>query len=647
LLDIAWTPSPEVIAAANSTRFARQHGLAGYEELLARSVADPAWFWGAMVDHLGLVFDHPHDAVLDESAGIEWTRWFVGGRLNLAFSCIDRHVEAGRGEQVAVRAESEDGAVQTLTYAELLRESARVAEGLAAHGIESGDRVALLMPFTADAVVAWYAVVRLGAVVVPIFSGFAAPAIAARLTDSGARAVVTAAAAVRRGRRLPIREAVVDALRSSPSVELLVVHGGRSDGGPAACVEVSWDDLVAGQPGTRPCASVDAEHPLMVCYTSGTSGRPKGAVHVHAGFLVKTATEVHFQADVQEGDVLFWLSDMGWIMAPWIIVGAHALGQTVVLYHGAPDQPGPDRLWSLVARHRITFLGLAPTLVRALQPHGAGLARRYDLSSLRLFGSAGEPWNPEPYRWLSEEVGDGRRPVINLSGGTEVGSSFLSCDVSLPIRACSLGRPALGMAVDVYGPDGEPLRGGVGELVCTRPWPAMTRGLWGDADRYLATYWRRWPGVWVHGDWASVEVDGAWYLHGRSDDTLNVAGKRIGSADYESALVGHPAVLEACAVGMPHPVKGEAPWCFVCLVDPGGATPALRSELAGRLEEQLGKAFRAERIAFTTALPRTRSAKIVRRAVRAVALGEDPGDVSTLEDPAALDAIRVAVQRSS
>ena len=645
MLETAWSPSSGVVAAANSTRFAAKNGLAGYEELLARSTADPSWFWGAMAQYFDIAFDQPYDEVLDERDGIEWARWFGGGRLNLAFNCIDRHVQTGRGEHVAVRAEGEDGALQTLTYADLQVASARVAEGLAARGIESGDRVALLMPYTAEAVVAWYGVVRLGAVVVPLFSGFAAPAIAARLADSGARAVITAAATFRRGRRLAIREEVVEALRSSPSVELLIVQGGG--GGDAPCVELTWDELVADQPGTRPCTSVDSEHPLMVCYTSGTSGRPKGAVHVHAGFLVKTATEVHFQADVQEGDVLFWLSDMGWIMAPWIIVGTHVLGQTVVLYDGAPDQPRPDRLWELVARHRIVFLGLAPTLVRALQPHGAGLARAHDLSSLRLFGSAGEPWNPAPYRWLADEVGEGRRPVINLSGGTEVGSSFLSCDVSLPIRCCSLGRPALGMAVDVYGPDGKPLRGAVGELVCTKPWPAMTRGLWGDPDRYLDAYWRRWPGVWVHGDWASVEADGAWYLHGRSDDTLNVAGKRIGSAEYESALVGHPAVLEACVVGMPHAVKGEAAWCFVCPVDPQAGTPELRGELARRLEGQLGKAFRAERIAFTTALPKTRSAKIVRRAVRAVALGEDPGDLSTLEDPAALDAIRDAIRLAS
>ena len=394
MLERAWSPTSDVVAAANSTRFAAKHGLAGFEELLARSIADPAWFWGAVADHLDIAFDRPYDEVIDERDGIEWTRWFTGGRINLAFNCIDRHVQSGHGEKVAVRAEAEDGALQTLTYAELKIASARVAEGLAAHGIESGDRVALLMPYTAEAVVAWYGVVRLGAVVVPLFSGFAAPAIAVRLADSGARAVITAAATVRRGRRLEIRGEVVEALRSTPSVELLVVHGGGGAGAP--CTELTWEALVAGRPGTRPCTSVDSEHPLMVCYTSGTTGRAKGAVHVHAGFLVKTATEVHFQADVQDGDVLFWLSDMGWIMAPWIIVGTHALGQTVVLYDGAPDQPGPDRLWDLVARHRIAFLGLAPTLVRALQPHGAALAHAHDLSSLRLFGSAGEPWNPAP-----------------------------------------------------------------------------------------------------------------------------------------------------------------------------------------------------------------------------------------------------------
>ena len=292
-------------------------------------------------------------------------------------------------------------------------------------------------------------------------------------------------------------------------------------------------------------------------------------LHVHAGFLVKIAEEVAYQTDVRPGDVLHWVTDLGWIMGPWEIVGALALGSTVLLTEGAPNHPGPDRLWATVERHGVTTLGVSPTLIRALIPSGTEPVRAHDLSTLRILASTGEPWNPEPYRWLMEEVGGGRCPIINLSGGTEVGACFLSPLPITELKPCTLRGPALGMDVDVWGADGTPVaRGQVGELVCKQPWPAMTRGVWGDDERYLDAYWRRFPGVWVHGDWATIDEDGFWFLHGRSDDTLSIAGKRLGPAEVESALASHPAVAESAAVGVPHEVKGETVWCFV-VVKPG------------------------------------------------------------------------------
>ena len=637
-----WSPDPETARAANSMRFAAAHGLDSFDALLRRSIDEPEWFWDAVVRHLGLRFRTPYSRVLDTTRGPEWATWFVDGELNLVESCLDRHVEEGRGDVEAIRAEGEDGVLRVLTYAELLDEVARLADGLARLGVGRGDRVALMVPLTPEAVIGLYAVARLGAVVVPIFSGFSAAAVAARLVDSGAVCILTADGLRRRGRAVPIKATVDEALAQAPAVRHVVVARLLGlDVGWTPGRDLDWEQ-VRGTGVARPALVVPAEEPVLLAYTSGTTGRPKGAVHVHGGLLVKLAEEVHFQADLRAGDALCWYTDMGWIMGPWETIGTHACGGTLVLYDGAPDVPDPGRLWALVERHRVSFLGVSPTLVRALQSAGAAWARRHDLSSLRLFGSTGEPWNPRPYRWLFDEVGEGRRPIINLSGGTEVGACFLSADVSIPLAECSLGRPALGMAIDVYGPDGRPLRGAVGELVCTRPWPSMTRGIWGDRERYLGAYWSRWPGVWVHGDWAFVDADGEWFLHGRSDDTLNVAGKRVGPAEYESALVGHPDVVEACAVGLPHPVKGETAWCYVVLRDGVEAGEELRRELARRVEAELGPAFRADRILFAAALPRTRSAKIVRRAVRAAALGEDPGDVSTLEDPSALAAVLAA-----
>src|SRR6266498_716803 len=314
-----------------------------------------------------------------------------------------------------------------------------------------------------------------------------------------------------------------------------------------------------------------------------------------------------------------------------------ALGCSIVFAEGAPDWPQADRLWGLVEQEDVSILGLSPTLVRALIPHGAELVERHDLSSLRVLVTTGEPWNPEPDRWLHEQVGGGRCPIINCSGGTEVGACFLSPTPAVPIKACSLGGPALGMAMDVVDAEGRPLRGEVGELVCRRPFPGMTRGFWGDPERYLDTYWRRLPGIWVHGDWASVDEDGSWFLHGRSDDTLNIAGKRIGPAELESAAVSHSAVAEAAAIGVPHDVKGEVAWIFCVLKPAVEAGPALSQEISAAVSDDLGKAFRPDRIVFVSALPKTRSAKIVRRAVRARALGQDPGDLSSLENPDALD----------
>jgi acetyl-CoA synthetase len=327
-------------------------------------------------------------------------------------------------------------------------------------------------------------------------------------------------------------------------------------------------------------------------------------------------------------------------MGPKLVVGAGALGATMVLSEGAPDYPGPGRLWEVVERHRISVLGVSPTLIRALRTHGDEPVLAHDRSSLRILASTGEPWNPDPYRWLFHVGGEGRCPIINLSGGTEVAACFLSPMPVMPLKECTLGAPSLGMAMDVAGPSGEHLGPGeVGELVCRKPWPSMTRGVWGDPERYIRAYWSRWPGVWVHGDWASVDADGYWYLHGRSDDTLNIAGKRIGPAEFESAAVGHPAVAEACAIGVPHDVKGEVVWLYCVPGRDMEPNDALAAEVRAHVTAELGKAFAPARVCFVPALPKTRSAKIVRRAVRAAALGEEQGDLSSLENPAVLDAI--------
>jgi acetyl-CoA synthetase len=634
------------VDGANVSRFMRAHGIQTEAELIRRSTGDVEWFWDAVVRDLGIEFFEPYERVLDTSRGIEWATWFDGGSINLAHNCVDRWAEL-TPDALAVVWEGEEGDTRSLTYGELRERTDALANGLVALGLAEGDAVGIFLPMCPEAVVAVMACSKLGATWLPIFSGFGADAVATRLADAGATVLITADGFPRRGRTVAMKEVADEAVALAPTVRHVVVVSrlGREDAPVDAVRDVAWAELLELHRGRFETRRLDPEHPLFVAYTSGTTGRPKGAVHVHGGFLVKIAEEVAYQVDVRRGDRLFWFADLGWIMGPWEVVGATALGATVFLYDGAPNHPGPDRLWSLVERHRITHLGVSPTLVRALIPAGEGPVRAHDLSSLRILASTGEPWNPEPYRWFFEEVGGSRLPIINLSGGTEVGACFLSPHPISSLKACSLRGPALGMDVAVYRADGsEAAPGEVGELVCRKPWPAMTRGLRGDPERYLETYWRRFPRVWTHGDWASVDEDGFWFLHGRSDDTLNVAGKRLGPAEVESVLTLDVRVAESAAVGIPDAVKGEAIWCFV-VARPGiEATDELAEQLRELVARHLGKAFRPSRVVFVGELPRTRSAKILRRAIRAAVTGQDPGDLSSLENPAAVDAVRLATR---
>jgi acetyl-CoA synthetase len=638
---IVWRPSDEYVERANVTRFMRAHGIGSYDELLARSVGDVVWFWDAVVKDLDLRFLHPYATVLDTKAGPEWPLWFLGGKVNVADQCVDRWA-LETPDAPAVIWEGEEGDSRTVTYAQLRETTDRLANGLASLGVNELDAVGIFLPMGPEAVAAVMACAKLGAIWLPIFSGYGADAVATRLTDANAKVLITANGFPRRRRIVPMKETADAAVAAAPSVQRVLVHDRviRQDVPWTAGRDVGWDALLGAQPARFETRALDSEHPLFLAYTSGTTGRPKGAVHVHGGFLVKVAEEVAYQVDLHRGERLFWVSDLGWIMGPWEIVGATALGATVFLYDGAPDHPGAGRLWELVERHRITTLGVSPTLIRALIPAGEDPVRARDLSSLRVLASTGEPWNPEPYRWLFETVGGARLPIINLSGGTEIGACFLSPHPIAELKPCTLRGPSLGMDVDVWDEDGRPVeRGQVGELVCKQPWPSMTRGVWGDPERYLETYWRRFPGVWVHGDWASIDEDGFWFLHGRSDDTINVAGKRLGPAEVESVLTLDARVAESAAVGLPDPIKGEAIWCFVVPKPRIDVDEALERDLRDLVAEHLGKAFRPARVVVVSELPKTRSAKIVRRAIRAAVLGTAAGDLSGLENPAALDSI--------
>lgn len=636
----AFVPTREQVDAARVTHFMARLGVASIDELRERSAADPEWYWAAVVDDLAIPFEQPPVTILGDADGPAWARWFEGGTINVAAACVDRWADDPEtADQPAVLAEDERGDLQTLTFRALRAEVDRAAGGLRELGVARGDTVGLLLPMTPEAVIATYAVAKLGAIVVPIFSGHAAEAVADRLRDAGCRVVVCADGTWRKGRLHRILDTVDEAVRSCPDVDsVVVVERIGAERPPGSEREVLWSALTSGRPAQRlEALRTASEDPFLLAYTSGTTGAPKGAVHVHGGFLVKVASEAAYSMDVGRDDRLLWVTDMGWIMGVWSMIGAHALGAALVMLDAAPDHPDPSRLWQVVARHGVTHLGLSPTLVRALRASGDDHVLGRDLSSLRILGSTGEPWTAEPYIWLMDVTGGGR-PIINLSGGTEVGACLLAAYPVEPLKPCSLGGPSLGMAVDVVDSRGRPVRGTVGELVCTKPWPGMTRGIWRNPERYVESYWSTYDGMWRHGDWALVDGDGEWFVLGRSDDVINVAGKRVAPAEVESVLAADAAVSDVVVLGVPDPLKGAALWCF--WTPAAGSRSDHSDRLADRVADALGRPFRPRRVVCVDDIPRTRSGKPLRRALAAAVADADAGDLSTAENPDAVERIR-------
>jgi acetyl-CoA synthetase len=603
-----------------------RHGFDSLDALQQRSTSDIEWFWDAVIRDLDVRFATPYSRVLDLSRGVAWPQWCVGGEMNIVHNLLDKHAGGPTDAKIALRWEGEEaaGPLRTMTYAELRHEVNRAAGFLRSHGLERGDVVGVFMPLSPECVVAMLAIIKIGGIFLPLFSGFGAGAVAARLADAGAVALVTAEGLTRRGRWVPLRATAEEAAGLAPSVRHVIV--------PA------W----SAYPPDAPTARTSADEPMMLIYTSGTSGKPKGAVHTHCGFPIKAAQDMLHGLDLHADETLCWITDMGWMMGPWLVFGTLLCGATMMLFDGAIDWPAPDRLWEIVDRHRITALGISPTLVRLLMRQGDAPSRAHDLSSLRKFGSTGEPWNPDPWHWLFERVGGGRLPIINYSGGTEVSGGILMGNVLTPLKPCAFSGPVPGMAADVVNERGESVRGEVGELVIRQPWIGMTRGFWRDPERYRETYWSRWPNFWVHGDWAVVDEDGLWYILGRSDDTIKVAGKRIGPAEVESVLVAHPGVSEAAVIGVPDEVKGEALVCFCVPAAGQSSGEALSRALEERVVTELGKPFAPRAVKFVRGLPKTRNAKVMRRVIRAAFLGEDPGDTSALENPETVAEIRTA-----
>jgi acetyl-CoA synthetase len=634
--EIAWRPDEEAAAASNMRAFMHAQGIGEFDELARRSVEEPEWFWDALIRHSGIRFYRPYDAVMDTSGGMPWTKWCVGGTSNVVLNCLDKHMDGPVRDREAVVWEGEDGRVRPWTYAELHGETCRFAEALRGLGFGRGDVIALYVPFLPESVAALLAIAKIGAIMLPLFSGYGTTAVVDRMNDAGAVGVVTVDGTMRRGNLVQLKPVIDEAAASLPALRHVAVI--RS-AGPEVRMQPGrdhwWHDLVAGPEPESRTEEMDADAPLIIAYTSGTTGKAKGTVLTHCGMLTKIALDIGLCMDFKPGERIMWMSDMGWVVGPLLTLCATSMQGTMVIAEGGPDYPEKGRMWKLAQAHRVSFMGVAPTIVRTMMRYGVEEVQKYDLSSLRVTTSTGETWNPDSWLWFFQHVCKGRVPLHNYVGGTEISGGILCTTAIHPIKPCSFAVSIPGMAADVVDGRGEPLPPGqMGELVLRAPSIGLTRGLWRDSgQRYLDAYWNKIPGLWVQGDFAYRDEDGFWFVPGRSDDAFNVAGKRVGPSEVESLLLATGRVAEAAVVGVPDEIKGQAVVC-VCVPAAGvEADAALDGVLSRAVVDGMGKPFAPREILYVSDLPKTRNMKVMRRVVRAVYSGLPPGDLAALLNP--------------
>ena len=625
-------PTPEFSAAANA-----QPGIYADGE-------DSQAFWADQARKL--------DWIQPWSSVLEWqephAKWFVGGKLNAAANCLDRHVAGGKGGRTALIWEGEPGDQRILTYRQLADEVGKAANALRSLGVNKGDRVAIYLPLIPEAAVAMLACARIGAVHSVVFGGFSAESLRDRINDAQAVALITADGGYRRGSVVPLKQFADEALADCPSIRSVLVVRRHADGesiGSAAMQQGRdhwWHEALAGQPASADAEAMDSEDMLFILYTSGTTGKPKGIVHTTGGYLTQAAATTRYVFDLKDEDVFWCTADIGWVTGhSYVVYGPLAIGATVVMYEGAPDWPERDRFWSLIAKHGVTVFYTAPTAIRAFMKWGTDHPARHDMRRLRLLGSVGEPINPEAWMWYREHIGGNRCPIVDTWWQTETGGIMIT---PLPgITATKPGSctiPFPGITPELVDNEGNVMQKGGGFLTLTQPWPGMLRTIYGDDERYRQTYWSRFPGRYFAGDGAKLDEDGYWWVLGRVDDVLNVAGHRIGTMEVESALVDHPAVAEAAVVGKAHELKGQALSAFVTLKDGREPSDQLKLELREHVAKKIGAIAKPDDVIFSADLPKTRSGKIMRRLLKDIAEGRALGDTTTLADPKVVAALK-------
>ncbi|MBB6449557.1 acetyl-CoA synthetase [Geomicrobium halophilum] len=631
-----WYPNPETSEHTRLYQWMKQLGFESYESLYQASINDVNWFSEELEKALGIVWRKPYKTAADFTAGVKWPKWYSGGQINIYESVVTKWAEIEASRHItAIHWVGEKGEIRTYTFKELEEACRTCASGLQSKGIQKGDVIGVYLPMIPETVITILAAAKLGAIVVPTFSGYGAEAVATRLKASEAKILITADGFYRRGKTVHMQKEASKAAELSPSIQHVVVVP-RLESKVEGEGFISWSSLQTPLHNEREPEVMKPDAPLLLLYTSGTTGNPKGTVHTHAGFPIKAAFDAAFSMDVKQGDRVCWVTDMGWMMGPFLVFGALVNGATMVMYEGSPDYPHVGRLWEVTREEKLTHLGISPTLIKGLMRHGDEAVPAVSFPNLKAIASTGEPWNPDPWKWLFYKIGKGQVPIINYAGGTEISGGILTNVLIKPISPVTFNASMLGMAANVYNEHGEEVDDEIGELVIEKPWVGMTNGFWNDPDRYEKTYWEKYSDVWTHGDWVKRDKDGYWTITGRSDDIINVAGKRLGPAEMESILVDHSDVVEAAVVGIPDEMKGEVPVAFVVVSKDDNN---LVHSLMRRIVDHLGKALRPHSIYIVKDLPKTRNAKVMRRVLKAAFLRKSTGNLDSLENPETLKEI--------
>jgi acetyl-CoA synthetase len=623
-------PPKELVENSNIKKFMDKHYIKNLDELLKRA-SDQDWFWGEMGKELE--WYKPFDKVLEWNE--PFAKWFTGGKFNIVHNCLDRYIKTGRKNKVAYIYESEPGEIERWTYGDLYKEVNKLANALKKLGIKKGDRVMIFLPMIPQLPIAMLACAKIGAIHSVVFSGFSATSLKDRIIDSEAKVLITCDGAYRRGKLVTIKQNADEAVKETPSIQhLIVFNRANQKVDMKNGRDLWWHEITAKESEECPTEVLDSEDILYTLYTSGTTGKPKGIVHVHAGYGVGTYTTLKFVFDIKDDDIWWCAADIGWVTGhSYIVYAPLMMGATSILYEGAPDYPDPARWWKIIEREKVTILYTSPTAIRMHMKYGEQWAKKHDLNSLRLLGTVGEPINPEAWRWYYKNIGSSRCQIMDTWWQTETGTFVISPLPITPLKPGSATYPLPGFAADVYDQDGKPIKPGHnGFAVLLRPWPGMLRTIYKDPERYKQTYWSRFPNVYLTGDSATIDSDGYFWFRGRADEVLNVAGHRLGTAEVESALVSHPAVAEAAVIGVPHEVKGDVPKAYVTLKVGFKSSDELTKELKEWVSKEIGPIARPEWIEYRDKLPKTRSGKIMRRLLKAEALGKEVGDISTLEE---------------